>query len=902
MKINEAITFGAKPIILEKLEEMGLKSFTNVQEAAIKAGLCEGKSLVIAAPTSSGKTTIAEIASIGGALEGRKTIYLVTHRALAEEKYLSFKKNYASGREPWFDVSISTGDHTEGDWNNGILVATYEKYLSLLCSSNIYAVTGKVVVADEIQILSDPVRGPDIEILCSIIRELRPSQFIALSATTPNADEIALWFGCEHLNINYRDVRLRQEIWYNGRRYYSYYGNSEIFEDENRSVVSNNTLQAVQNILSAGLGPILVFTMTRPQARELAELFAQSRAQDASSYALSEQLDLFSEPTALSVILKGTSERKVAFHSAELSFAERAIVEKALSERKYDVVFSTPTLAAGVNFPIRTVIFDSFSRFWEASPWILKSEYLNMSGRAGRLGLDEEGMAILIARDRAESIQAREYLSADLEPLESQLLNKSVRKSVLHLISSGICKNEEELNNFYSGTFWWYQTRERNPKKLVQVNLNVSKSIEWLLSNNLVAGDNKGFFATPLGHTISATGLLPSTGAFLFDLLEKNKDAFSSDSYVLPILHAVCASDEFYEGTGQRYLPFANRNRPEIIAWSELQKSSLFVNPIQVQNYDRVTNASYGLFLWSQGIPERTLTRSVPPISYGQFHTLSSDVSWVLEGLAKIASTPGLGFHASLATKLKIFAEQIRFGVPVEAIDLFKAAKAFDVPGLGRQRATALVKIGIAKPNEILGAKFDDLQKTVESKDRAEALLEAVGKYFSMNSEYWRNRHIQQTHHTDKDRELLIASYDSLGHGYEDVIQSLLESIGWQVTKLDTGKRQGVPDFLISDGKVSALVECKTKKSQEATINKEDAFEVLIKGVDINADYRVTIGKPEFDTFSKFKAAGSSQITLVPHYAFIEGFLRWRDEKLTSKQLFEWLITPGVATIDLLSA
>lgn len=193
MEIHEAVEFGANPAILEKLATAGVTTLTAAQEAAIRTGLCQGKSLVIAAPTSTGKTTIAEIAAIDGALKGQKTIYLVTHRALAEEKYLSFKATYDSGTDRWFEVSIATGDHTEGEWNNGILVATYEKYLSLLSISSAYSVRGKILVADEIQILSDPARGPDIEILCSIIREHQPSQLIVLTATAPNVDEIA---GC----------------------------------------------------------------------------------------------------------------------------------------------------------------------------------------------------------------------------------------------------------------------------------------------------------------------------------------------------------------------------------------------------------------------------------------------------------------------------------------------------------------------------------------------------------------------------------------------------------------------------------------------------------------------------------------------------------------------------------
>lgn len=148
--------------------------------------------------------------------------------------------------------------------------------------------------------------------------------------------------------------------------------------------------------------------------------------------------------------------------------------------------------------------------------------------------------------------------------------------------------------------------------------------------------------------------------------------------------------------------------------------------------------------------------------------------------------------------------------------------------------------------------------------------------------------------------EIVAMSYDAIGREYEDIIQSMMLSIGLNVKKLDIKGRQGVPDLLVSCNKKTILVECKTKKSNEATIDKEDAFEVLTKGADINADHKVTVGKPDFDIFSKSKAAGSKVITLVPHYIFIEAFLLCREGKITAGQMFDWLNIPGVALLDLL--
>ncbi len=287
-----------------------------------------------------------------------------------------------------------------------------------------YSLTGKVVIADEIQILSDQSRGPDIEVLCSIIRQQRPKQFIALSATAPNVQELADWFRCKCIDVRTRDVPLRQEVWYGGHCYHAYFGDEDVYENTNERMPSD-TLSAVRLLLEKELGPVLVFTMTKPKATKLAEQFAARRQQDTASYSLGEQLELFSEPTTLARTLKNVSERKVAFHSADLSFSERGVVERGLRDRAIDVVFATPTLAAGVNFPIRTVVFDSYQRWWMDDPWLSKEDYVNMSGRAGRLGMHEEGTSVLLSGNRVELDRAKKYLSSEQTPVYSVLMSNS---------------------------------------------------------------------------------------------------------------------------------------------------------------------------------------------------------------------------------------------------------------------------------------------------------------------------------------------------------------------------------------------------------------------------------------------------------------------------------------------
>lgn len=898
MEFMEYDKYGIKKEILTKLTGIGINEFTSVQKAALESGLCHEKSLVIAAPTSTGKTMIAEIAAINGALNGIKTIYLVTHKALAEEKYNYFKRHYGLS-DKWFDVSIATGDRNEGEWETGILVATYEKYLGLLSVSEHYAIRNKIVVVDEIQILGDLTRGSDIEILCSIIRDSNPRQIIALSATAPNVNEIAEWLNCKPIKIEQRDVPLRQEVWFDKKRYYNYFGSDrEVVEDKSNKIVSSDIISAVKNLLSVKMGPVLVFTMTRPQAFDLAYKFSKSREQDAKAFEISDQLDLFTEPTSLSNSLRDMIVRRVGFHSTDLSFAERSVIEDALKLKKLDVVFSTPTLAAGVNYPIKTVLFASFHRSW-LSKWIPKSEYLNMSGRAGRLNLDKEGYAILIPNDKSELNKTKEYVSIGSDPIESVLFARSARKTILHLISIHICKTELELNKFFQNTFWWQQTEKKNPKLLARVAPHIIESLKWLLQNKLISKQSNKYIPTSLGKTISSTGLLPSTGISLLTVIRENEKAFTNSQCDLPLIHAVCGCDEFDDTMGQRFLPYARRGQPEAIAKDTVESFPLFTDPLSHKYPDQVINATYAIYLWSNGESESKLKKVLPPtFGYGQLHALSADIAWILEGLYKISRCKGIVFKYPVQSKINILSQKIKLGVTEEAFDVIKAAYSYQVPGFARQRAMALVKQKISTPNVLINTNVNIIAKLVDGKERAHKLIEAVSEYFSAGNARWQARHVARITGDVQERDLILQSYDAQGKEYEDIIESMIIKLGWKIKKLDSNKRQGVPDFQIEKGKKSILVECKTKNKQDAVISRIDALEVLTKGANIKADHCITIGKPDFESFAKTTAEGSSKITLIPHYSFIEGYIRWKDGKMTSDELFSWLTTPGVASVE----
>jgi ATP-dependent DNA helicase len=147
---------------------------------------------------------------------------------------------------------------------------------------------------------------------------------------------------------------------------------------------------------------------------------------------------------------------------------------------------------------------------------------------------------------------------------------------------------------------------------------------------------------------------------------------------------------------------------------------------------------------------------------------------------------------------------------------------------------------------------------------------------------------------------LVDACNRELGVAYETAIAGLLRiETTWLVTVLDDGRRQNVPDILLSLKGMEILIECKTCTTSPALIKKEEAWAILQKSSDFDsAMQRVTLGKPGFDETSKKKVAASGGLALVEHSAFIEGLLRVHTGSLEPAAFLSWLSTPGFAEID----
>ena len=260
----------------EPLKEVTLKAgiaeLYPPQEEAIRAGVLEGKNLVLASPTASGKTLIAELCGLKHILEKNgKVVYLTPLRALASEKFDEFKKytsiRKANGRR--VSIGISTGDFDSSDpWleRNDVIITTNEKADSLLRHRAKWMDEISLIVADEVHLLNEAERGPTLEVVLARLMQVNPeTQILALSATINNVEEIAGWLKASYVVTEWRPVALKEGVLLHDEIQFKD-GDAKKIEKKTKGDAINLAL----NTVKTG-GQALVFASTRKNSATLAK-------------------------------------------------------------------------------------------------------------------------------------------------------------------------------------------------------------------------------------------------------------------------------------------------------------------------------------------------------------------------------------------------------------------------------------------------------------------------------------------------------------------------------------------------------------------------------------------------------------------------------------------------------
>ena len=520
-----------------------------------------------------------------------------------------------------------------------------------------------------------------------------------------------------------------------------------------------------------------------------------------------------------------------------------------------------------------------------------------MSGRAGRLNYHEDGRVILLPRNHAEFQHANQLVSPENDCVVSQLVTLSMRRTVLALVAAGAVLSKDELDAFFKNTFYWHQVPESKPKLLEEIVAKAITSVDWLLKHQFVEESHATIQATPLGKSTSLSGLMPETAKKCVDLLAEHSNQIQDNFAVheVGLIHWALTCPEFTDDPSSRFLPYAaGRMKPES---SVFMQEGAHLTAWDRTN-DQVTRCVHAMGLFIQGEAERKI-RFFTGVSAGQLHRLSIDLSWIFDGLRRVSGTSDLGHAQVLTNHIGMLARRVRWGAPVEALDVLRIANRRGVPGFGRQRAMALIVNGLATVMDVIGAGKERLVKLLGSAQRAAGLVAALSDSFDGASISFERLHLRLGREIGIEEKIARCN-NSLGTDYEDAIIDLLhEELNWTVSKLDDRKQQNVPDILLEIGGTALLIECKTVTKKPPLITKGEAFDVLQKAADFEIRMkRVTLGKPDFDEHSKKKAAASRSITLARHSVFMEGLMRVLTGRLVASDFVGWLADPGVADLS----
>ena len=406
----------------------------------------DGKGVLVAAPTGAGKTIVGEFAAFLATEQEKKCFYTTPIKALSNQKYQEFVDRFGEER-----VGLLTGDNSINS-DADILVMTTEVLRNMLYTNSAALLNLGFVVMDEVHYLADKFRGAVWEEV--LIHLMESVQVISLSATVSNAEEFGEWLQAvrgetEVIVSENRPVPLYQHVLI-GNRLIDLFNddgsvNQALFkserealrrirtprhrgriDDENRL----NRAEVIEKLQFNQMLPVITFIFSRQGcdsavkqclAANLRLTNSEEREEiriTANKYTAnlnSEDLEMLGHHEWLAAL-----ERGIAAHHAGLLPIFKSCVEELFQRGLLKAIFATETLALGINMPARTVLLEKLTKWnGEAHVPITPGEYTQLTGRAGRRGIDIEGNAVVMWSPTVDSATAAGLAATRTYPLRS---------------------------------------------------------------------------------------------------------------------------------------------------------------------------------------------------------------------------------------------------------------------------------------------------------------------------------------------------------------------------------------------------------------------------------------------------------------------------------------------------
>jgi len=749
MRLSDLEKQGLSPRVIELWRKRQGESLLPVQSRAIRKGLLGGPgdsersvSMLISAPTSSGKSFCAEIAALKALTKRRKSVMLFPLKSLAEQQYELLRQTYG---ELGVKVTIATGDHPENDqrFADGdyqIAVAIYEKFDQLLTASLDVLKNIGLVVVDEIQTVSEPGRGAILErLLTKIIASVYRPSLIGLSAVigddARSAGQLADWLGAVLVEETVRPVDLVRGVAAEGSfRFRSFNDGLDGSEPFVRVEASDDPFDCFVRHIKSDEGSTMVFLKSRQETIQRAFRLAAAVNWPAATGAIEQLAD--EEDSFLVRSLKQALGRGVAFHSSDLSPRQRNIVEQSFADKEVKALFSTTTLAMGVNLWADTVYVETVrysGGVYDSRPSLIpvsRAEFDNMTGRAGRLRAGSNGdsrkpgRAIVLAESEFDrDILWEQYIATDeTSAVKSAFASLPLEDWLLNMIVTGLlCDSEPDaIDALYGGTFHAVADPAAEPP-------DFETAMIRLIDERLVVVDRKSgrLSATSVGEAATKAGLTVGQAvAYRHRLRESLPEtdfgwialALSGPDWQLP--PAILSRWEQSQSAPLRLL---HQNHDHLIGESRFLLGSDYRREPLAYRRQAALKALLLLEQWRRLTPVQKLEECFQ-MHLGQILSLGTTAAHLIASIARLIEA--IDRETPLRTRLAALAFSVRTGLPYEFSEIYQHLGEI----LNRADFLALKTDGIESLVDLCEMSPEDLTAIIKSDSKRKQVNGKMGK------------------------------------------------------------------------------------------------------------------------------------------------------------------------------
>lgn len=743
--LHDLAVFGLPTPILAEWSARFKGGLNDLQLAAVNDHrILDGNSLLVVAPTSSGKTFIGELAATRAVISGRKAVFLLPYRALVNEKYDQFDGLY--GTQLGMRVIRCTGDYTDetaafmrGKYDIALL--TYEMFLNLVVRSRGLLNQIGLVVLDEAQFITDPGRGMSIELLLTFLITARDQgvepQIIALSAVIGDVNNFDQWLGCDKLITMERPVRLVEGVLDRSGVYQFLDETGAVREEQllpfgaiqqrgKKPSSQDVIVPLVRKLLGESeSAKVIVFRNQRGSAQGCARYLAHDLGLPSATEALAAvpAYDLSGASAALRECLAGGT----AFHTSNLNRDERQVVEQAFRDpqSKVRALAATTTVAAGINTPASAVILAEQEFLGEDGRRFTVAEYKNMAGRAGRLGYNEAGQAIILADN---PYQRRElfsrYVTGQLEPFRSSFDPQQLETWVVRLLVQIDQVPRIEVGRLLANTYGGYLANRAYPGWQNEIEARIEDLLARMEGLGLVEQEGDRIGLTLLGRACGESALSFSSAMRLVETLRQVGPQQLTAEMLMALIQLLPESDGGYTPMFKKGTTESRNVGLAAARYGPQVTRALQAYAGDVMNYYARCKRAALLWDWIQGTPieeiERryTVTPYAGQITHGDVRKFADAARYHLRSASQIVSITFMGEGPDDET-MEALLKRLEVGVPADALGLLALPLAF-----GRGEYLTLHGAGIKTPDDAFAASLEVLAGLI-GPARAQQILAA---------------------------------------------------------------------------------------------------------------------------------------------------------------------------------